>query len=61
MSMRTKLDNAKFKGMIQGRRLYREKHGVWHVQCPTRPNEAEFTGTKRECERALHGSFVRVN
>jgi hypothetical protein len=54
------LTNTKFVGMINGSRVYREARGVNHIQHPARPNEAQFTGSIREIEKASHAKFLRM-
>lgn len=58
--IRRQLDNSTFRGMCDGRRIYRERRGVWHVQKVNRPGEAEFTGTLREIERALKTTICKM-
>lgn len=53
--------NSKLKGLIQGRRIYREKRGLWHIQDIKNPSKAMFSGTLREIERGLKGNLVKIS
>ena len=58
--MKNELTTSKFIGYIDGVRVYREKRGLNHLQHPVRPNDASFTGTIRECEKAMHSKFLKM-